>query len=252
MASAGITLVKVSGRNSDGEAALINWLFFDVGDVLLDENAPHYLYYHSLLLAMRRHGIDVRWDDYLARINAIARERPAAAVVEAARFYVPDAQLFDEIYHAGRGQYLEVRKPRPFGMLLNGIEPVVRSLATRFKLGVIANQHPAIVGALDDYGIGPLFKEIIIDEIVGVAKPDPAIFRLALKRAGCVAGDALMIGDRPDNDIAPARSVGMKTLRFRRGVLYSLYQPKNAAELPDGEVTQVDKVEAAIRALTGR
>ena len=39
-----------------------------------------------------------------------------------------------------------------------------------------------------------------------------------------------MIGDRPDNDIAPARSVGMKTIRFRRGILYAIYDPRTDEE----------------------
>ena len=30
------------------------WVFFDIGDVLFDEDVPHLYYYHSLLLAMRR------------------------------------------------------------------------------------------------------------------------------------------------------------------------------------------------------
>jgi FMN phosphatase YigB (HAD superfamily) len=50
-----------------------------------------------------------------------------------------------------------------------------------------------------------------------VDKPDPALFRRALDRAGCAPEDAVMIGDRTDNDVAPAKSLGMQTVLIRQG-----------------------------------
>jgi HAD superfamily hydrolase (TIGR01549 family) len=43
---------------------------------------------------------------------------------------------------------------------------------------------------------------------VGLEKPDPAIFQLALSQSGCEPPQAVMIGDRLDNDIRPARLLG--------------------------------------------
>lgn len=51
----------------------------------------------------------------------------------------------------------------------------------------------------------------------GVAKPDPAIFRLALERAGVAARDAVMVGDTPEEDIAPAAALGMRTIQVGPG-----------------------------------
>lgn len=51
----------------------------------------------------------------------------------------------------------------------------------------------------------------------GVAKPDPKIFEIALERSGCKAKNAMMIGDRIDNDIVPAKKMGMKTIWIRQG-----------------------------------
>ena len=49
-------------------------------------------------------------------------------------------------------------------------------------------------------------------------KPNPALFLRALERAGCDAFESCMIGDRPDNDIAPAKALGMKTVRITQGL----------------------------------
>ena len=75
----------------------------------------------------------------------------------------------------------------------------------------------------------------------GVAKPDRRIFDIALERSGCKPENAVMIGDRVDNDILPAKAVGMKTVLVGQG-LFSLseekYQDQDAyvssiEELPD-------------------
>ena len=47
---------------------------------------------------------------------------------------------------------------------------------------------------------------------LGLKKPDPEIFQLALSQSGCEPEQAVMIGDRLDNDIRPARLQGWKTI----------------------------------------
>jgi pyrimidine 5'-nucleotidase len=51
----------------------------------------------------------------------------------------------------------------------------------------------------------------------GLEKPDPAIFQLALRQANCTPPQAVMIGDRLDNDIRPARVLGWKTICNAQG-----------------------------------
>ena len=52
----------------------------------------------------------------------------------------------------------------------------------------------------------------------GISKPDIAIFHRALAAAKCLPDNAVMIGDRLDNDIAPAKKVGMKTVWIKQGL----------------------------------
>src|SRR2546423_277348 len=118
----------------------IQWVFFDIGDVLFDEDVPHMYFFHSILLAMRRNGVQVEWDDYHARIQACVREKPGSGMLDAARYYVSDEALWGRIYREGRAEYDEMRRPRPYGLLLDNITDVLRDLSRDFKLGVIANQ----------------------------------------------------------------------------------------------------------------
>ncbi|OLV19942.1 HAD family hydrolase [Deinococcus marmoris] len=52
--------------------------------------------------------------------------------------------------------------------------------------------------------------DVVISKAVGLSKPDPAIYRLALERLGVDAADAWFVGDSPRNDITGPQAVGLR------------------------------------------
>ena len=66
-------------------------------------------------------------------------------------------------------------------------------------------------------GLLPMIDLIVASAEEGVEKPDLKIFQIALKRAKCHPENAIMIGDRIDNDIVPAKQIGMMTIWIRQG-----------------------------------
>jgi putative hydrolase of the HAD superfamily len=89
-------------------------------------------------------------------------------------------------------------------------------------------------------GIAELFDEVIISEAVGLQKPDPEIFRLALEHVSVEPSSAVFVGDDPRNDIKGARDAGMITVRVLQGRL---------ASRDAGEGEQADIVIASIAEL---
>jgi HAD superfamily hydrolase (TIGR01549 family) len=225
----------------------ITHVFFDIGDVLFDEDVQHLYLFHSFLLAMRRNGLDVGWDEYHTRIQSNIRHAPGTAPQDAIRHYVADEELYQKVYREARDEYGEMRRPRPYGLLLDNIVPVLDDLSSKFKLGIIANQHPQIIAALHDYGIYKYFQVVAIDEIVGSSKPDPALFEWALDHAGCTAAESIMVGDRPDVDIAPSKKLGFGTVRFQRGIYYSLYDPRSDEERAEAVVSETGRLAQVVR-----
>jgi HAD superfamily hydrolase (TIGR01549 family) len=59
-----------------------------------------------------------------------------------------------------------------------------------------------------------LIDSLTISEEAGVAKPDPRIFQIALDRLGCLPNQVVMIGDAWENDIVPARAMGIHAIWF--------------------------------------
>ena len=230
---------------------MIEMVLFDIGDVLFDETPQHAWLFHALLLTLRAHGKDVLWDDFNATRKELAARgpNPEAAIKGTLAAYCVNASETEVLWHEARDRYQAMRRPRPFGLLLDGITPVLEDLGRDFRLGIVANQHPPVFQALADYGIAGLFDTVIISEIVHLFKPDPAIFRCALEAAGLKGAQAVFIGDRPDNDVGPAKAVGMQTVRFRRGIQYIHYNPADPALVADATITETGEIAPAVRRL---
>ncbi len=122
---------------------------------------------------------------------------------------------------------------------------VLERLSKRYALGVIANQSAGCEKRLRERGIGKFFRTFTLSAEAGVAKPDPEIFLIALREAGCAPENACMIGDRPDNDIAPAACLGMTTVWVRRGLCAGV-DPALAGAEPDFVVDSLQGVERVL------
>ncbi len=94
----------------------------------------------------------------------------------------------------------------------------LEQLSKKYKIGVIANQSLGTADRLEKHGVLKFIDLVIAFAEEGVEKPDKRIFEIALSRAGCKPENAVMIGDRVDNDIIPAKKIGMKTIRVKQGM----------------------------------
>ena len=125
---------------------------------------------------------------------------------------------------------------------------LLEALHRRFRLGVIANQSEGTERRLVSNGIRERFDEILASPKMGLEKPDPAIFANAASRTGCAADQRAMVGDRIDNDIAPANAMGWMTVRVNQGFSRN-DAPRSEGEIADFTVAEVAEV-AALRPST--
>jgi putative hydrolase of the HAD superfamily len=98
---------------------------------------------------------------------------------------------------------------------------------------------------LDGHGIGGLFAHREVSGHHGYRKPDVRLFLRALDGLGVGAEETVMVGDRIDNDVVPARLLGMRTVLIRTG-RHASQQPRSPEEVPDVEVADVAGMESAI------
>ena len=87
---------------------------------------------------------------------------------------------------------------------------VVKYLASKYPLTIISNGFKEVqYYKFEHSGLAPYFTHRLISEEVGINKPQPEIFRIALERNGIAADEAVMIGDSYSSDIAGAKAAGI-------------------------------------------
>jgi putative hydrolase of the HAD superfamily len=93
----------------------------------------------------------------------------------------------------------------------------VRELKRRgYRLGVVSNAEGNVARDLDAAGYRNAFDVVVDSHVVGVEKPDPAIFGIALERIGSSPACTIFVGDVPSVDVAGARAAGIAPLLLDR------------------------------------
>ena len=207
------------------------WLFFDLGNTLVSEEAAAACRIQRLADALACSGRHYSIDEVrraFAEAWAKFAPRPVITVIE---------KLVDDPT-CRRAVAAEAPYPKELEAPYEEAEEVLRTLSTSYGIGVIANQSVSSTERLKKWGLTPFISTCLCSFELGLEKPDPAIFKLALERAGCAASEAVFIGDRLDNDIRPARLLGWKTIRVLQG--FARFQsPRDIWDEPDLTVLHV-------------
>lgn len=95
---------------------------------------------------------------------------------------------------------------------LESSRTVLDTLKDRYNLVLVSNFYGNIEAILRDFRLEHYFSAIVESAVVGVRKPDPAIYRLGVEAAGVDASEVLVVGDSYDKDIVPAKAVGCKAV----------------------------------------
>ncbi len=185
----------------------IQWVFLDMGTTLIDETRAHRHRTRDMLA-----GTGISFEQFHEKRIAFARQN-LNGDAEAIRFFGLTKTPWpkeDEVPYPQAEAILAYLRGRGYGV------------------GVIANQSPGSAERLRGWGLLPYIDVVAASAELGVAKPDRAIFDRALEMAHCTAQEAVMIGDRLDNDVAPAKRLGMAAIWIRQGL--AVYQDPQWAE----------------------
>lgn len=142
---------------------------------------PHHNFHDLLLIKMR---IELQWlsdNCHLPSDAAATWAKPVA----------------DYCYDAARNSIADAR-------------PTLDALYERYPMVLVSNFYGNVEAVLEDFGLRHYFRRIIESAVVGVRKPDPAIFALGVEALGLRPEEVLVVGDSYKKDILPARSLGCR------------------------------------------
>jgi|SRR2546421_5894528 len=100
--------------------------------------------------------------------------------------------------------------------LYSEVPDVLKQLQPRFQLAVVSNFDGRLRFILDHLGISKFFTHIFISSEIGADKPDPEIYRRALKLIDLNPNEVLHVGDDPERDWKAASAAGLPVLRLDR------------------------------------
>jgi len=192
----------------------VETVLLDAGGVLLD------LDYAYLLRLIQAKNLEVTQQS-LARAESLAREeidrhvRDGGTVGDAWRDYfhfilgqaeVPPEHregIIDSLWEANERVGLWTVA------ITGGPDAVARIKQAGYRVGVVSNAEGHVARDLDSAGYKGLFETVVDSHLVGVQKPDPRIFEIALEKMKVSPGSAVFVGDVPAVDVAGARAAGI-------------------------------------------
>ena len=126
-------------------------------------------------------------------------------------------------------------------VLLNENKQVLEHLKQAgYPMVLVSNFYGNINQVLKDAGIDGYFKEVIESAVVGVRKPNPAIFALGVCALDLPASQVLVVGDTYGKDIMPAHKLGCHTL-WMKGLQWEEKQMDES--IPDGIIRKLSEME---------
>lgn len=227
----------------------ITTVLLDVGGVIMDEDEHERVRAEIITEILREIIPGYSLDDYHQDIE------------ESVRVFCPhvygyvlwknvkgNLSLFDELFtrHLKRWQKL-----RPPLKLSQGIDEEVKAISRNFKLGIAGQYGKEILDILESNSILDCFEYHLTQDDFSVTKPDPRYYEQITKAIGVNPEQCIMVGDRIDKDVIPAKELGMKTIRVRVG-LHRNQEPRIPSEIPDAELKSVRGLSEAVLMLAGQ
>lgn len=204
----------MKSQSTDPEHGPLKGLLFDYGGTL-DGAASHWL--DRFVAFYREAGLDLSFDDvrhafYRADDEAYADSRVAGMSLRQLMELHVAVQLDDlAIDRPDLQERLVDRFVEESRLALQGSRKVLAELSAHYRLGVVSNFYGNVGRILRDAGFDSLLSVVIDSNVVGLRKPDPAIYALAVDELGIAAARTMHVGDSYERDVCAARAAGLRT-----------------------------------------
>lgn len=190
---------------------MIKTIFFDLDNVIYTDDLLYFKYAEILWMFLRKYDWNWTFDkviqNYIALKEKYDDPNPHLTI---ARKYLPEKALRD---YKSQVEYFNRKNRNKYIRIIPGMSPVIQNLNHAYQIGIIANQQKEDFNFITNFKLSIPYKIAALSSQLKYAKPDSEIFLWALEKTQTQPEEAVMVGDRWDLDIRPAKRLGMRTVR---------------------------------------
>ena len=210
----------------------IKAVFFDLGETLIDETRM--------------------WSEWAAYLGVPAHEFRAALeeVIARGEHHHRAFELLQPGFDPRAAQRRRVAEGTRYRFRPDDLYPDAKACLTSLReaglfVGIAGNQSRDLLDSMLSLQLDA--DVITTSEHLGFDKPSPQFFTALLAQTGFRAEDSAYVGDRIDNDILPAGSIGMTTVFLERGPWGRIHAKNGDAARADIRITALSELAEALR-----
>lgn len=232
---------------------MITTIFFDLGSTLWDDYPMILDMWASVAELLTRRGVPTTTADMIEHshrvIGSYSPSLTRAIVWQRLDGDIPQYEsVMREIINASLSRLHDAGEFRRLNPLFDGVPEMLANLGGQYRLGVISQHFREVRQWIAHHGIEQHFQHLAVSGNEKLYKPDPRLFLGACEALDVSPEQALMVGDRLDNDIWPANRIGMTTVRVLAGP-YKIQRPRYPRDLPDCTINHITELPQALSAL---
>jgi FMN phosphatase YigB (HAD superfamily) len=156
-----------------------------------------------------------------------------------------DPILFERLYGTFSEEWQQRKPPLK---LSAGFEKELREMYKDFQIGIAGQYGHELLELLEIRSLLECFTHRMTQDQLSATKPDLRYYQEIIKASGADPQQCVMVGDRIDKDVIPAKLMRMRTILIRVG-LHKNQQPRIPFEMPDLELNGVSGLGGAVRRL---
>ncbi|MSR84941.1 HAD family hydrolase [Candidatus Uhrbacteria bacterium] len=192
----------------------LEWIFFDVGDALIDESGYTNWKQDLVLRSVQAYQDTLRLED-VKHVWISASAQSGSLMQNAARLLLPNQKQADKAIEVIKSKHVEMNEARKKQTVYPEALDVLRLLSKTYRLGILANQPVETRHMLAQAGLLELFTSTNLSGDYPFQKPDPRYFLQTLKDAGAEISRSVLVDDNIERGLAPAKQIGMRTVWYK-------------------------------------
>ncbi len=192
----------------------IDWIFFDVGGVLLDHNEYEQLRIDTLYKTIKI------FDSSISRKNILDVIPKASSMTgllndNILNLFLRDKQKLYMAKNLMASKRHALTEAAANAKIRPEAKNVLSQLSQKYQLGLIANQPKSTRELLEETGVSQYFSHFLVSDDHGFRKPDLRYFKSVLDDCNTEAKDSIIVDNNIERGLLPAKKLGMTTVWYR-------------------------------------